>query len=106
MYIYSHLMVDLKLKYDDKDFIIEGKNKHYLDVREPRFTELPDQVVIGLFEKYWYLEDIKDGKIFYEKSKNSIIDHAKDLEKEEVIDAPIKDEQLLTKKTNTRTKKK
>ena len=52
MYVYSHLMVDLKLELNCKSFVIEGKNKHLLDVIEPRFTELPEEVVVGLFNKY------------------------------------------------------
>ena len=28
MYVYSHLMVDLKLKFNDKDFVIEEEIKY------------------------------------------------------------------------------
>ena len=103
MYVYSHLMVDLKLELNGKSFVIEGKNKHLLDVIEPRFTELPEEVVVGLFNKYYYLQDIKAGLIFYEKDLKSAQSHARDVEEVIIKDAPIKDEQLETKKAVKKT---
>ena len=106
MYVYSHLITDLKLELNGKSFVIQGKNKHLLDVKEPRFTELPEEVVLGLFQKYHYLHDIKNGTIFYEKDLKSAKSHARDLEEIKVNDAPIQDEQLETKKTVKKTTKK